>query len=180
MPDSYTDSQKKITKESIFTALMILLEKRQFNEITITELTTLAGVSRMAFYRNYFVKDDIIINYLDELFEDFKNEIKESGSKTSYDIALLYFSCFKKQKQFIEVLVKSNLIYIFYDRFNLYLTDFSSDYENEAKTKYFNYFVQFARGGLYSILLEWIKNDTKESVEEMAKLFVEITHQRTS
>ncbi len=34
MPDSYIETQKKITKESIFTALMKLLEKKQFNEVT--------------------------------------------------------------------------------------------------------------------------------------------------
>lgn len=63
------NSQNLITKESIFTALMILMEKKNFKEISITELTKKAGVSRMAFYRNYNNLEDIITDYLDEFFE---------------------------------------------------------------------------------------------------------------
>ena len=53
--------QNILTKESIFTALMILMEKKDFKEISITEITKKAGVSRMAFYRNYDEKEDIIV-----------------------------------------------------------------------------------------------------------------------
>jgi AcrR family transcriptional regulator len=173
LSDSYTETQKKITKESIFTALMKLLEKNQFNEVTITQITNLAGVSRMAFYRNYNVKEDIIIIYLDELFDKFMNEIKNSRFSQKYDVALLYFSYFKERKDFIEVLIKSGLIYIFYDRLSRYLFDFFQSIGGNKLT-YSNYLTRYVSGGLYSILIEWINRDTKESVEEMAKLVTEI------
>src|SRR5471030_873726 len=105
MPDSYAESQKKITRESIFTALIIKLKKESFNDITITQLTKVAGVSRMAFYRNYITKEDIIIKYLDELFNEFINEIKCSKINTRYDFALLYFSFFMNRNEILETLV---------------------------------------------------------------------------
>jgi len=46
---------------------MIIMKRKDFNEISITEITQKAGVSRMAFYRNYKSKEDIIINYIDAL-----------------------------------------------------------------------------------------------------------------
>ncbi len=173
LPDSYTEVQKKLTKESIFIALIKLLEKHQFNEVTITQITNLAGVSRMAFYRNYNVKEDIITTYLDELFNEFMNEIKNSRASEKYDVALLYFSYFKERKDFIEVLIKSGLIYIFYDRLSCYLFNFLESIGGN-NLPYNNYLTRYASGGLYSILIEWINNDTKESVEEMAKLIAEI------
>ncbi len=173
MSDSYTEVQKKITKESIFTALMKLLEKNQFNDVTITQITNLAGVSRMAFYRNYNVKEDIIIIYLDEMFEEFMNEIKNSKVVEKYDVALLYFSYFKERKNFIKTLIKAGLIYILYDRLSCYLFNFFESI-GINNLPHSNYLTRYASGGLYSVLIEWLNNDTKESVEEMAKLITKI------
>lgn len=40
-------------------ALVLLLDKKSLNDITITELCQKAGVSRMAFYGNYKSKEDL-------------------------------------------------------------------------------------------------------------------------
>ncbi|MFA9378290.1 MAG: TetR/AcrR family transcriptional regulator [Lachnotalea sp.] len=76
--------QNNITKESIFTSLMILMEQKNFKEITITEMTKKAGVSRMAFYRNYTVMEDIIICYLDELLQEYSMQILDFESIDNY------------------------------------------------------------------------------------------------
>ena len=60
----YTENQ--IVQESIFTALIQLMQK-EFHNITITEITEKAGVSRMSYYRNYSSKEDILIKYLDRI-----------------------------------------------------------------------------------------------------------------
>jgi AcrR family transcriptional regulator len=52
------DSQDYLTE-----ALFQLLEKKSLEEIKVTELVTRAGVSRMAFYRNYQGLEDIIRQY---------------------------------------------------------------------------------------------------------------------
>ena len=40
------NNENLIVRESIFFSLMQLMEKRKFDDITITEITTRAGVSR--------------------------------------------------------------------------------------------------------------------------------------
>jgi AcrR family transcriptional regulator len=177
-PDSYADSQKKITRESIFTALIVKLKKESFNDITITQLTKVAGVSRMAFYRNYSTKEDIIIKYLDELFNEFINEIKCSKINTRYDFALLYFSFFMNRNEIIEVLVHSELSYILFDRFSFYMSKFFiiTPYSFLFKLEYNDYLAHYASAGLLSILLAWIKNTKRESIEDMAKLIAEFPH----
>jgi AcrR family transcriptional regulator len=176
MHDSYTETQKKITKESIFTALMKLLERKQFHEITITQITNLAGVSRMAFYRNYSIKEDIITIYLDELFEEFYNKFLSLGPTSKYDNLCNFFSFFKERKHFIEILMKSGLIYIFYQKLCVYLINYFKGIEDKNKPEYGTYLAQFEAGGLYNVLLEWISNNTKDSVETMAKLINGFTH----
>ena len=75
MKNKNNDLQNRITKESIFTSLMILMEQKNFQEISITEIAKKAGVSRMAFYRNYNLMEDIIISHLDEFFEEYSKQI---------------------------------------------------------------------------------------------------------
>ena len=53
-----------LTKECIVTALLRLMQEKKYESISITDITTLAGVSRMAYYRNYKSKDEILIKYL--------------------------------------------------------------------------------------------------------------------
>ena len=48
-----------LTKECILTALLRLMDVKSYENITITDITNLAGVSRMAYYRNYKNKDEI-------------------------------------------------------------------------------------------------------------------------
>ena len=53
-----------IVKESITQALLILMESKDFQKITITEIVNKAGVARMSFYRNYDSKEDVILIHL--------------------------------------------------------------------------------------------------------------------
>ena len=55
-----------LTKECILTALLRLMDEKNYNDITITDITNLAGVSRMAYYRNYKSKEDILITHLED------------------------------------------------------------------------------------------------------------------
>lgn len=50
----------QLTKESIETALLFLMEKKDLQQISISELVRKAGVSRNAFYRNYKSKEEIL------------------------------------------------------------------------------------------------------------------------
>lgn len=60
-----------LTKEWIFNALMILMQTKNLNNISITEVCTKAGVSRMGFYRNYNIIEDVIVERIDQVFADF-------------------------------------------------------------------------------------------------------------
>lgn len=50
----------QLTRESLETALLFLLNKKDMKQISISELVKKAGVSRNAFYRNYKSKEEIL------------------------------------------------------------------------------------------------------------------------
>ena len=55
------NESNKVTREAIDIAMLDLLEKQDFDRITIMSIVKRAGVSRQSFYRNYTSKEDIII-----------------------------------------------------------------------------------------------------------------------
>lgn len=168
--------QNHITKESIFTSLMILMEQKNFKEITITEMAKKAGVSRMAFYRNYNVMEDIIICYLDELLQEYSNQILDLGKIDIYESICLYFSYFRKHEKLINNLINSNLTNLLLERC---IKLFNSLCKESVCQKSFSpinesYAIEFISGGLYRLLIQWAKNGMKESDEDMATLVCNI------
>lgn len=63
-------------RECITQSLFKLLEKKDFECISITDIITKAGVSRMGFYRNYSSKEDVIESYILDLFVQTVDEIQ--------------------------------------------------------------------------------------------------------
>lgn len=177
MSEPYSETQKRITKESVFTALIKLLDKRTFNEITITEITKVAGVSRAAFYRNYATKEDIIIFYLRDLFQELLLKLQALENKNKLARTTLCFSFFKEHSGFIEILIKAELTHIFYEQFCIHVTDF---FENQTdklskSTLYEKYLPQYIASGFFRVLLEWVKDGTVESVDDITKFMLEVT-----
>jgi AcrR family transcriptional regulator len=175
MANKYNDSQNKITRESIFTALMILMEQRNFKEISITDITKKAGVSRMAFYRNYSVKEDIISIFIDELLREYSMEILNDKVIDINKNLQLYFSYFRKHEKLINNLIKSNMINMILEKC---IEAFYVLSQNIVCTKAYssekqNYWIKYKAGGLYNVLIEWAKGGMKQSDEYMGKIVSE-------
>ncbi|MBN7573410.1 MULTISPECIES: TetR/AcrR family transcriptional regulator [Clostridium] len=170
MVNKSTNIQNMITKESIFTSLMILMEKKNFKEISITEITKKAGVSRMAFYRNYNIKEDIITTYLDELFNEYSKEVMQKETLYNYENLRLYFSYFRKHEKLISNLINSSLTNILLEKciesfYELSQTIFC---KNSLLPEKHKFWIEYMAGGLYNVLIEWAKNGMKQSDDYMA------------
>lgn len=81
----------QLTKESIETALLFLLEKKDIKQISVSELVRKAGVSRNAFYRNYKSKEEILEIYyertssnLKKKWQDLQEKVQKDGVKQSF------------------------------------------------------------------------------------------------
>ena len=87
----------KFIKECILKSLVSLMKEKEFKDITITEITKKAGVSRMTYYRNYNFKEDILNDYMTTLIEQtikgtkprgaFKKELQKHGATNAEVIA---------------------------------------------------------------------------------------------
>lgn len=86
----------QLSKECLYTSLLQLMETTPYDQISITDITARAGVSRMAYYRNYESKDDILLQRMEELLSDFQREIYLDESITAKEFWHRYFWKFHK------------------------------------------------------------------------------------
>lgn len=68
--------------DCIYQALVQLMETKPYKDITITDITKKAGVSRMAYYRNFQEKDDILIDHLKKVLREAESHISTKSDFT--------------------------------------------------------------------------------------------------
>ena len=54
-------SRNSITSSLMVEALLLLLEKKEYDFITVKEICEKAGVNRSTFYMHYDTKDDLLV-----------------------------------------------------------------------------------------------------------------------
>ena len=91
----YAQAIKKDTKEFITTAMLQLLAKEKLSKLTVSQVCKRAGVSRMAFYRNFDGLDQILYEYyqpkLAAVFDMLRQNPEES---VKFDSQLKFFNTF--------------------------------------------------------------------------------------
>lgn len=176
MKSEMSQELNQITKESLFIALMQLMEKKDFNSISITEIAEKAGVSRMAYYRNYQSKEDILTQYFDDIFAEFVSKILKREIR---DIYTGYFQFFREHKDLIEVLIKADMTYILNNKFLSYVDQLSKTIFSAFLKEINPYELYYAAAGLQQLLVKWVDGGCQESDEEMAAVLKKISSYTT-
>lgn len=157
-------------KECILQALLQLMDEKDFKDISITEITKKAGVSRMAYYRNYYYKEDIFNNYMTELlkkYQNVRNQIVEAHPNDKYQMMLHVFEYFRTNEKFVLGLEKSNLSNIIQNRINEYVHEIYKSQDIFDK-----YDAIIFGGALYNTGKYWLLTGKKENIEDVTRIFV--------
>ncbi len=174
MAESRANTQNRLATESMYTALMILMRKKAFRDITVTELTRKAGVSRMAFYRNYTDLESVIERHLEEGFVARSQELLAAEGSDARDSIRFCFSFFRDQSDLVKNLIDSGLTSILMDSCMRFLSTVSQTLacDREIPPRLKRHYIEFVAGGIYKILIEWAKDEMRESDAHMTKVVV--------
>ena len=181
------DRRVRKTQTAIKDALITLLEKKRFEEITIQEISNLADVNRSTFYTHFIDKYDLLDNMenekIDEIrsfLESSKNDdelkISESQLRETMDFVInsigehldLYKLMFNLGKE-------SNLHEKLYELLTGHLNHVVND-NDKIRDIPFPYFMSYVSGAGLSLIRHWVEDENRISKEELIQHFYEIVN----
>lgn len=160
------EQKNSYVKEQITKTLLLLLETKNIDDISISELTNAAEIGRVSFYRNYKSKEDILRQEAGRLLTQWGSIFQTMSSNDEYNSFFLsLFDFFQANKAFFTTLYQSGLSHIIMDTI-VATAEISPQTQNlEA------YLKSFWAYGVYGWIIEWIKRGMQESSQELLKLF---------
>lgn len=158
------DNAEKNTyvKNQITNALIELLKTKELKDISVSEITATAEVSRVSFYRNYDEKELVLKEYINQSLGDWLNENNKSNSED--EMLGNIFAYLTKYKDFYILLSDRNLFYFLKDII-MGICGPKEEYPNFGA-----YTAAFISNGIYGWIEEWFRRGMEESAEEMTNL----------
>ncbi len=155
-------------KECMADALLRLLKEKKLDEITVSEITDLADVGRVTFYRNFTRKEDLITFKLSLLSRQYFQKLAQEQLKDMHCIIVEVFKFIYEIQDLLTVLYQAGLIEI------AFLPLYEAIRPQSCADRAENYKSSFLSFGLMGIILEWIQSKFKETPEELAWMLEEL------
>lgn len=158
---------KLLTRESLETALVQLMEDKEMSKITISELVNRAGVSRNAFYRHYKSKEDILDRLMTRTLHSVLHGLSQFDLKKQLGQAWTYLltEC-QKEAQILKIIFDQNL----QDLLTTKVAKRFRAYQRLYKKKISTYASSFFSNAIIAMLGKWISEGMTTSIEELAAM----------
>ena len=158
----------------ILEAVLLLIDEKPYNNITVSDITKRAGIARQTFYRNYKDKDEVIIQYFKNIFNSELINVENINEKNKSENILLTFNIkymIKHQKNLKKIMKSvAGIENLFMDRFN----DWQDMLIKQGKKKLnpetliiYRYKIYYQITGIIRILLDWFKNDMPLQIDDL-------------
>ena len=154
------DSQDKIEK-----TFLQLIQKKEIETISISDICKITGLNRSTFYANYIDIYDLVEKVMLRMADEFADILYSKNSKQNKQGYINMFKEIKNNQIFFKTYFKLESIS------KSPATMFNSEMaEKYYDNKYIDYHIEFFRAGLNAIIKKWLDNNCKESPEEMAEI----------
>lgn len=155
-------------KQNIADAFMELMTKKYYMDITVTDVVNTAQVARVSFYRNFNSISDVIDYIIDEMSEEFVQDILPTlignDERKWREFLFEYFYRISRDQKEMTAITFQNMSVLF-SRINTKMQ--IAEKELHAKTIHEKYTVFGKIGLLNNIAHKWVHDGMKETPEEM-------------
>ena len=154
-------------------ALFKLMEKEPYHKITIQEIADMAQLSRRTFYRNYGVKEDVILGYFHRICKEYEANLRIADNLSLSGIATVFFSTMQKHLDFLFLINKNNLVELLIREMDVFLLPLHQELKGKSyddDLELTRIALTFSIGGFGRILVLWLNEGAKKTPEELAML----------
>lgn len=156
-------------KEKIYNALMYLLKHKNFTEIFVKDICTIACIHRSSFYEHYQDINDLMMQVESELSKSIAAIFKDT-KPFDRDSFIAFFSFIKEHKEFYCAYLNSS------EERHMGRTDFTKwlkQEKNVRSSKDIEFHMAFFAGGLQALCTTWILTNFEKTPEQLADIVID-------
>lgn len=179
------DRRQRKTRKAIFNAFVTLLSKKEFAQITVGEIISLADIGRATFYAHFETKDFLLKALCEELFCHIFDAINHQhpAHKHIFDCDApdsvflhLFQHLQKNDNNILELLQsKNNELFLHYFRCNLQklvVSQWASFAKRKSSKLPDSFWINHIASTFVETVRWWIENGMHESPETITEYFI--------
>ncbi|WP_141500015.1 TetR/AcrR family transcriptional regulator [Paenibacillus luteus] len=161
------------SQEAIKKAVIELMGEKNFNQITIQDISDSANVSRRTIYLHYLDKYDLLDKLIEEHINELRKLRKSSSEMDFIDGGLIWFEYLERNFLFFSTMLASQGALSFRNQFLEFVLEGLKEEVNSEESKNHGLrqeiVLRFVAGAYVEIVEWWFKNEMPEPPRVMAE-----------
>ena len=157
------------SRKQITGALLKLMSKHPYGEISVKQIVLETDLVRKTFYRNFSSKDDVLRAYIDSVIYDYIGALKGVT-----DPLYVIFDFCEKNRKLIKLLQKNGMMHMLLLRLNEVIPDVNATADmngNPFAEKMAgldaDYLIAFNIGAVWNVINMWAQRGMRETLEDV-------------
>lgn len=157
-----------LMKACIMESLLLLLQEKSLEEISVKEIVEKAGVNRSTYYRHFESKLDVIRYFYECHLDEYLSAVPEGIGLQQYFTGM--FTSFLRRKKELILLDRLSLSYLLLEELNARTDGAAREQMDAVQRLYCNYHI----GGVFNSFRYWLRENMTIPPEELARQCVAI------
>ena len=169
MNDSNNPSAVRSRKQ-ITDALLKLMEKYPYDEISVKQIVLETDLVRKTFYRNFESKDDVLRSHIRAILHDYFDIVNNARG----DVLTTVFDFAVRHKKLLRLLDKNDMMHVVLQGMNEFILSMKDKTNPELNpfTKLFegldsDYLITLNIGGIWNVISLWVRRGMKDDTEDV-------------
>lgn len=158
------------SRKEITDALLILMRKYPYSEISVKQIVMETSLARKTFYLNFDSKDDVLNSIIDGLILEYTGSL--SSAKDS-PILVIFEFC-GKHREYLSLLHKNNMQHLLLTRLNKIIPEYNNtmDMSNNPFAHLIgdlepDYLIAFNIGAIWNVIFKWVDRGMTDSLDDI-------------
>lgn len=169
------DKRQQVTAEKIREGMRQCLTAKNMSEISVSDISEAAGVSRSTFYRSFDTPIDVLVYACDKVVDMIIADYKDINMRDMDEFILFSLKYWRKHADILKALIHCDRMDIVHkslqahseEIFGEIATEFRKDF-TQMET---DYLIMGVVGLISNMLVVWIRRGEKETPEELFELY---------
>ena len=157
-----------LLKTCIVHSLLLLLEEKPLESISVKDIAARAGVNRSTWYRHFRSKTDVIRFFYAQRLDEYLETLPESPEPRAYFTGM--FESFLQYREELLLLHEKGLSYLLLEEMNARIPAMLAGRHGDAAALYCHYHL----GGVFNCFCYWLDGGMQLAPARLARLCVQI------